>query len=708
MRASGRMAIIAIGVFILVVVIFGRALARFYVDMLWYDGLGQSGVFWGALRARLLLFTLFFALFAVLSGTNLAIADKLAPTRFPPNAHPVVQRFHEAFGRRLRVYRYAVAAVFAFLLALPTTTQWQSWLLFRNRQSFGVADAQFGADIGFYVFELPFLSFVLDWLFFAMVIVLLFIVISHVLNGGVMFASPIPTISQGARGHLAVILAVLAALKAADYWIRRYETTNERRGFVQGATYSVVNALHPALLLLAFVAIVTAGLYLSTLKTQSWRFPLVASAVWVVLAIGAGYIYPAAVQGLVVNANQRSREAEYIERNVVATRAAMGLTGANVQQVAVEFGALSAEEIADDVGPLENVRLLNPEEMLARFSTDVEETQAGLRIDDLDVDRYVNEGTREQVLIAARELDLESAGNRSWQGRHLINTRGCGLVMAPASRVRSNGQPDYEDVEVDRPELYFSPALEGYAIVGTEETERSCGGAEDAPYEGGAGVQMSSFLRRAAFGLAFLDYNIVGSGAIDGDSQMLWVRNIHDRLEKLAPFLSFDGDPYPAVVERAGRVVDRRLHLDGAVPLRRSGGKRCAVDPGDRDPSRCQLRPQQRQGRRRRVRRFGDALRRGRRRRAGADHQSVDVRVPRAVHAIRRDAPGTAPARALPRGSVPRPNERVLEVPGDLRIRSAGVLRARRGVVGRPGAGREPPADHGDGDGGAVGADPRR
>ena len=161
--------------------------------------------------------------------------------------------------------------------------------------------------------------------------------------------------------------------------------------------------------------------------------------------------------------------------------------------------------------------------------------------------------TREQVLIAARELDLESAGNRSWQGRHLINTRGCGLVMAPASRVRSNGQPDYEDVEVDRPELYFSPALEGYAIVGTEETERSCGGAEDAPYEGGAGVRMSSFLRRAAFGLAFLDYNIVGSGAIDGDSQMLWVRNIHDRLEKLAPFLSFDGDPYPAVV--SGRVV---------------------------------------------------------------------------------------------------------------------------------------------------------
>jgi uncharacterized membrane protein (UPF0182 family) len=551
MRASGRMMVIGVAVFIVVVIVFGRALARFYVDMLWYDGLGQSGVFWTALRARLLLFMMFFALFAVLSSANLAIADKLAPSRFPVNAHPLVQRFHETFGRRLRFYRYVAAGVFAFLLALPTSTQWQSWLLFRHSQSFGVADPQFGADIGFYVFELPFLSFVLDWLFFAMVLVLLLVVVTHVLNGGVMFASPIPTLSQGARGHIAVVLAVLATLKAADYWIRRYETTNERRGFVQGATYSVVNALHPALLLLAFVAVVTAGLYLATLKTQSWRLPLVASAVWAILAIVAGYIYPAAVQGLIVNANQRAREAEYIERNVIATRSAMGLTDVDVRDV--EFGALTAAEVAADVAPLENVRLLNPDEMLARFTNDVEEAQAGLQIDDLDVDRYRGEHGDEQVLIAARELDLDSAGNRSWQGRHLINTRGCGLVTAPASRVRENGQPDYHEVELERPELYFSPTLEGYAIVGTEETERSCGGADDVAYGGDHGVRMSSFLRRAAFGLAFLDYNIVGSGAIDGDSQMLWVRNIHDRLEKLAPFLSYDGDPYPAVV--GGRVV---------------------------------------------------------------------------------------------------------------------------------------------------------
>jgi len=545
------MAIIATGVVVLVVVIFGRALARFYIDALWFDGLGQSGVFWGTIRAKLSLFGMFFVAFSLLAGTSLWVADRLAPTRFPANVHPVVQRFHDTFGRRLRLYRYAGAAAFAFLMALPTTTQWQTWMLFRNRRSFGTPDAQFGVDVGFYVFELPFLSFVLDWLFFAMVIVLMLTVITHLLNGGVVFASPIPTVNTGTRGHVAVLLAVLAALKAADYWIRRYETTNERRGFVQGATYSVVNALHPALLLLAFVAIVTAGLYLSSLRTHSWRLPLVASALWMVLALVAGVIYPAAVQGLVVNPNQQSRESAYISRNIAATRAAMGITDTDVTVDSIEFGSLSAADIAGDLQPLVDVRLLNPTEMRSRFQIDQGDV-GGLTIADLDVDRYVDEeGNSRQMLVAARELDLGNIGNRTWQGRHLINTRGCGLTMAPASRVLDNGRPDYQAVALDRPELYFSPILDGYAIAGTAEDERTCG--DDDPYAGTAGVAMSSFLRRAAFGLAFLDYSIVGSGAIDRDSQMLWVRNVRDRLEKVAPFLSYDGDPYP--VEVGGRVL---------------------------------------------------------------------------------------------------------------------------------------------------------
>ncbi len=547
-RISGRAVLIAFGVFFLVFVVFGRAVARFYVDYLWHDGLGRSDVFWGVIRAKGTLFLIFFATFLLLAGINLLVADRLAPKRFPANVHPVVERFHEVFGHRLRLVRYAAAILLAVIVALPTTAQWQQWMLFRNSRSFGRTDAQFGIDVGFYVFELPFLGFVLDWLFVAVALVLVLTIVAHVLNGGVLFASPVPSVRPATKGHIAVLLAVLAALKAADYWLSRYQTTNERRGFVQGATYAVVNAQLPALMLLLLVALLTAGLFLSVLRTGSFRLPLLASGLWLVVLLVGGYIYPAAVQSLVVNPNQQSREGPYITRNVLATRAAMGIE--DVEVVDVSFGRLDAEQVASDTAPLQDVRLLNPGEMLSRFRID-EGQQAGLTIDDLDVDRYEIDGLRQQVLIAARELDIDNIPNQSWQGRHLINTRGCGVVMAPTGRVAENDRPAYEPVELERPELYFSPSLSGYAVAGTSESERECG--DSTAYTGTDGVQMSSFVRRAAFALAFLDYNVLGSGAIDRDSQMLWVRNVRDRLTKLAPFLSYDGDPYPVVVD--GRVL---------------------------------------------------------------------------------------------------------------------------------------------------------
>ena len=214
--------------------------------------------------------------------------------------HPYVERFHEVFGHRLRLVRYAPPAVLALLLALPATSHWQDWMLFRNSRRSASSDAQFDTDVGFYVFELPFISFVIDWLFAAMVVVLLLTLLAHLLNGGVLFASPTPTVRPATKAHIAVLLAVLAALKAADYWLTRYELTNERRGFVQGATYTVVNAQLPALMLLVLIALLTAGLFLSTIRTDSWRLPLVASGCGSSCCSSAGSSTRRVVQSLVV------------------------------------------------------------------------------------------------------------------------------------------------------------------------------------------------------------------------------------------------------------------------------------------------------------------------------------------------------------------------------------------------------------------------
>lgn len=551
-RFTGRGLLIGVGVVFLFIVLFGRAIARFYVDFLWHDALGRGDVFWGVLSAKITLFVAFFALFALIAGINLFVADRAAPASFPANVHPYVERFHELFGQRLRLVRYAISVLFALLLALPAVSMWQEWLLFRNARDFGISDAQFGADVGFYVFQLPFLSFLLNWLFAALIVVLILTAAAHVLNGGVVFVSPFPVVRQATKAHLAVLAAVLAVVKAGDYWLDRYDLTNNQTGIVQGATYSVVNAQLPAIMLLILIALLTAGLFLSVVRTGSFRLPLIASALWLVVALVGGVIYPAVVQALVVNPNQEAREQEYITRNVDATRQALGLTEVEVRTT--EFEGITASDIESDLAPVENVRLLNPVAMNSRFLVDRGEL-AGLTIDDLDVDRYVladsEDGQPEEVLIAARELQLSGVTNTSWQGLHLINTRGCGLVLAPSGRVLENQRPDYRTVELDRPELYFSPTLSGFAVANTSSTERVCD--EEHLYEGTAGVEMNSFTRRAAFALAFFDYNVLGSGAINDDSQMLWVRGVNDRLEKLAPFLSYDADPYPVALE--GRVV---------------------------------------------------------------------------------------------------------------------------------------------------------
>ena len=161
-RISGRAVIITVGVLLFVLVVFGRAIASFYVDGLWHNALGRGDVFWGQIGAKVTLFLLFFVVFMVIAGINLLIADRTAPTSFPANVHPYVERFHEVFGQRLRLVRYGSALVLAFMLALPAVSKWQEWLLFRNSQSFGVSDPQFKVDVGFYVFELPFITFVLS------------------------------------------------------------------------------------------------------------------------------------------------------------------------------------------------------------------------------------------------------------------------------------------------------------------------------------------------------------------------------------------------------------------------------------------------------------------------------------------------------------------------------------------------------------------
>jgi uncharacterized membrane protein (UPF0182 family) len=386
-----------------------------------------------------------------------------------------------------------------------------------------------------------------------MAVITIFVVLSHVFLGGIVIQPPRPKIRKATKAHVAVLLAVMALLKAGDYWITRYELTNTSRGSFTGPNYTVVNAELPAMLLLVLIAVATAGLYLSSLWTNTWRPAVVASALWAVVALGAGVVYPALMQSLVVTPNKKDKEAEFIAYNIEATRHALGIDKVTVEEVA--FGSLTTEEVTDSSAAMLDVRLIKPDgKMESRFRTD--EGQPGMTIADLDPDRYVVDGREQQVIVGARELDLTQVGNKSWQGTHIINTHGCGLAVAPAAQIRSDGKPAYSDsiLTPERPQLYFSPTLEGYSLLRTTVAEQSCDESSvSEPYEGEAGIVLDSLVRKVAVALDEFDWNLFGSSAITDETRYVSVRDVEDRVAQVAPFLALDADPYPVVVQ--GRVL---------------------------------------------------------------------------------------------------------------------------------------------------------
>lgn len=539
---------------LVVVFLSARSLSGFFVDYLWYDAIDRSDVFWRTLSAKLTVVAVFTLGFAVFLFVNLLVADRLAPLVVPDGPEEqVIARYRELVGGRHRLVRVGVSILLGLFLGGPTIAVWQEWLLFRNAQSFGVTVAQFGGDAGFYVFRLPFLGYLIDWMFAAVALTALVVAATHFVNGAVRVQPPtnVDRLTRGARVHLSLLFAALALIKVGDYWLQRFELTTSTRGVVHGATYTDVEAQLPAINLLMLVSLLVAVLFLISTRRGGWRIPLLSVALWAVVAVVAGAIYPAVIQRFVVQPNVSTRELPYITQNIEATQ--IGLDIGDVERVELPLSRISAEEVEEDTAPLRDVRLLDTVQMRGRFAQD-QGLFAFYEINDIDVDRYEIDGRLQQVMVGARELDSADIPNRTWVSRHLIFTRGCGLVMAPASQISDDGRPVYTPLDVERDELYVGVGLDTYAVLNTDQPEQACPGETvSEPYEGDAGVSLDSTLRRVAFAVHFSEYNLFGSRLITENSQIMFVRDVRDRVEKLAPFLRYDADPYPVAVD--GRVV---------------------------------------------------------------------------------------------------------------------------------------------------------
>ena len=325
---SGRRRVIgAVFVVMLLVVLASlRGIFSLYTDFLWFEDLQRTSIWTGILSAQVVLSVIFVAIFFVLAWINLVIADRIAPALRPPGPEEeLLARWHETVGRRNGLVRFAIAGFFALVAGAGAAAQWNEWLLFTNPISFGEIDPVFGRDLSFYVFRLPFLTFVVSWFFAAFIIIGIITTIWHYINGGIRIQTIDRRTTPQVKAHISLILAILAALKAGDYYLQRFELLGSTQGFARGAFSTDLNASLPAIQLLLLISLFSVLLLVANIWRRGWALPSIAVGLWALIAVVAGSIYPAVIQQFQVAPDELAREGEFIERHIAATRDGLGL-----------------------------------------------------------------------------------------------------------------------------------------------------------------------------------------------------------------------------------------------------------------------------------------------------------------------------------------------------------------------------------------------
>lgn len=584
-RRGRRLATVAAVIIALIIAV--SIWVNTYTDYLWFSEVGYTGVFSTVLRTKLLLFVVFGLLMALIVGANLVIAYRLRPDYRPLSMEQQsLERYRLMLTPRFGLITVAVATVAGLIAGISAQGKWRSWLLYWNSEPFGVKDPQFGKDISFYVFEYPMLRYVLTVGFTAVTICLLSAVVVHYLYGGLRIAGHGPKLNAAVIVHLSVLLGILVALKSVSYYLDRYGllTSHSSNTKIDGASAVDVEYLLPAKTILLWIAALCAVLFFINIGVRRMLMPGVALALVLVSAIVAGGIVPALANQFSIKPNANTREERYIERNIAATRAAYGLT--NVKQDAYDAKTTaSPEEIRSDTGTLPKARLLDPSVVSNSF-IQLQQVRAFYDFSpQLDIDRYQVGDSQQDYVVGVRELNSQRLrGTQSnWINRHTVYTHGYGLVASPANKVDNAGAPIFvsgalgedftsddakafaEAVKVKQPRVYYGELMTDYSIVGKapggkdREFDRPAAkGGEDGEqinttYSGKGGVKLDSTARKLLFAMKFRQKNFMLSSAIHDESKVMYVRDPRARVEKVAPFLTMDGDPYPAVVD--GKIV---------------------------------------------------------------------------------------------------------------------------------------------------------
>jgi uncharacterized protein len=563
---------ILIGVLIAIIVLLSvlGSLVSIYVNWMWFGEVGYRHVYRTILLTRLVLFLVVGVAMAVIIGANVYLAYRMRPPFRPVSQEQEnLERYRVALEPRKKVLFGGLVALIFIIAGMSGQSSWKIWQLWRSGAAFGVKDPQFHRDISFFAWDYPAYRMLLGLAFNAVIFSLLLGLAVHYLFGAFRIATPGPKLTISARRHVTILVFFFIVLKACAYWLDRYGLVFSGRGKVTGASYTDVHASLPAKTILFWIAVLIALAVLASLWLKSAQLPVISFVVLLVLSIGISGIYPLIVQQVTVKPNASDREAPYISRNIQATRQAYGIvTSTDGGEVTYQNYAVTTTPAASAITAKDptigNLRILDPNVVSPTFSKFQQlRNQYGFA-DKLDIDRYTVDGQVQDYVVGVRELDKDKlTGNQTnWINEHTFYTHGYGFVAAAASsdvtntRVFTEGDiPPVGPLGLSNSQVYYGEKLPDYSIVGAQGASREYDGADQkTTYAGSGGVKLANAFTRLAFGIKYRETNfLLNNAASAKGAKIIFNRDPRQRVEKVAPFLTVDGDPYPAVI--GGQVV---------------------------------------------------------------------------------------------------------------------------------------------------------
>ncbi|MBW2312348.1 MAG: UPF0182 family protein [Deltaproteobacteria bacterium] len=563
-----RKAVICLGVLVCILL---WAVISLYPDWLWFRTLNFAPVFWTMLIGRFgvaaaiwlpMIVILFVNLYAAQRFHRVGESKKATGGEMP------------ASGRATNAFILAAVLIVSLVIASRGSAQWDMVLSYLNQRPFGSVDPVFNKDIGFYVFSLPFYSFVREELLILFVFAGLATGIWYLkdtgikLIGEVLLGEDRPTsmpkinIPKRVGKHLLVLGGIIVLLIGWGYYLKAYGLLYSTQGPAFGASYTDIHVKIPAFRILMVISFVW-GLFLiyNALDFKKKQL-LISGAVWLGAVVLFAAIIPAMVQQFVVKPNELARESRYIGYNIENTRKAYDLD--QIQEVAFPVrDTLTIEDVRRNNVTIQNIRIWDERPLLQTYRQ-IQSIRLYYDFNNVDVDRYVIDKQLRQVTLAARELivnQLPSQAN-TWVNRHLIYTHGYGLALSPVNEVTREGLPRLlikdlppvfdADLKIERPEIYYGEKTQEYVLVKTKTEEFDYPKGEKnvyATYQGSGGVPVTSFIRRLLFAFEFMDPQIIFTTYLSPESSIMYNRRIGSRVRVIAPFLEYDRDPYLVISE---------------------------------------------------------------------------------------------------------------------------------------------------------------